>query len=451
MPLNLLPLSTHLRRPQRLLRAAICVTVGFFGLVKPIESVGEDNLAGATKAVAPIQTDESDWPWWRGLTHDGIATPEQKPPIHWGEDKDKQKNIVWSVPVPGRSHGSPIVVGKHVLLTAADHDRDLQVVLCFDRKTGKQLWEAVAHTSGLKVKNNEKSTMASASPACDGLRIFVNFLNDDSVYMTALDRQGKKLWQTKVSAYVNHQGFGSSPLLYQDLVIGVADNKGGGAIVAMNRESGEIVWKRDRPAKPNYPSPVILNVAGKDQLFLTGCDLVTSLNPLTGETIWECEGATTECVTTTVTDGTHIFTSGGYPKNHVSAVVADGSSKIAWENSTRSYVPSLLAKNGYLFAVMDAGVAICWNSVTGEEIWKSRLGGDFTSSPVMVGELIYATNENGKTFIFKASSENFELIATNQLGTSTFATPAICGGRIYTRVTKEVDGNRQEWLYCLGE
>jgi len=82
MPLNLLPLSTHLRRPQHLLRAAVCVTVGFFGLVKPIESVGEDNLAGATKAVAPIQTDESDWRWWRGLSHDGIATPEQKPPIH---------------------------------------------------------------------------------------------------------------------------------------------------------------------------------------------------------------------------------------------------------------------------------------------------------------------------------------------------------------------------------
>jgi len=99
------------------------VTVGFFGLVKPIASVGEDNLAGATKAVASIQTDESDWPWWRGLSHDGIATPEQKPPIHWGEDKDKQKNIVWSVPVPGRSHGSPIVVGEQVLLTAADRGR----------------------------------------------------------------------------------------------------------------------------------------------------------------------------------------------------------------------------------------------------------------------------------------------------------------------------------------
>jgi outer membrane protein assembly factor BamB len=421
---------------------ALCVLTGLLGTAGAMNALGKDNAA-----LGPIVTDPADWPWWRGLSHNGIAAAMPSPPIHW----DESKNVVWKMNVPGRSHGSPIVVGEHVILTAADHERDVQVVLCIDRETGKQRWESVVHQGGLNVKNNEKSTMASASAACDGTRIFVNFLNGDSVYMTALDRAGQKLWQTKISNYVNHQGFGSSPLLYQDLVIGVSDNKGGGAIMAMNRETGEIVWKRDRPAKPNYPSPVIFNVAGKDQLFLTGCDLVTSLDPLTGETNWEIPGATTECVTTTVTDGKHIFTSGGYPKNHVSAVTADGAAEVAWENNTRSYVPSLLVREGYLFAVMDAGVAICWNSSTGEEVWKGRLGGDFTSSPVMVGDLIYATNESGKTFVFKASTEKLELVATNQLGTSAFATPAICGGRIYTRVSSDVDGKRQEVLYCLGE
>ncbi len=397
----------------------------------------------------PIRSPKGDWPWWRGPTFDGIADPEQKPPLEWSETK----NIVWKAKVPGRGHGSPIVAGDHVVVTAADHERNLQSVLCFDRRTGKQLWETIVHEGGLDVKNNEKSTMASTAAACDGERYFVNFLNGDSVYMTALDLTGKKLWQTKLSNYVNHQGFGASPMLYHDLVISVSDNKGegGGVVMAMNRATGDVVWKKERPAKPNYPSVVVLNVAGKDQLFLTGCDLVTSLNPLTGEVYWETEGATTECVTTTVTDGKHIFTSGGYPKNHVSAVTADGSKKLAWENNARTYVPSLLCRDGYLYAVLDAGIAMCWKSDTGEEVWKGRLGGTFSSSPVMVGDRIYATSEEGQTFIFAASKEKFELLSTNKLGTSVFATPAICSSRIYNRIAFDTDGKRQEWLYCIGE
>jgi outer membrane protein assembly factor BamB len=408
--------------------------------VKPESDVPKSSLP-------PIQAGPEDWPWWRGPNHNGIAATGQYPPTQW----DNSTNIAWKSPLPGRSHGSPIVAGDQVVLTAADADRKSQSVLCFDRNNGKQLWETIVHKDGLDVKNNEKSTMASASAACDGERFFVNFLSGDSVFMTALDRNGKQLWQTKLTNYINHQGFGSSPLLYDDLVIGVSDNKGGGAIVAMNRITGEVAWKRDRPAKPNYPSPVIFHVGGRDQLFLTGCDLVTSLNPRTGEVYWEIEGATTECVTTTVTDGTHIYTSGGYPKNHVSAVTATGTPMLAWENPTRSYVPSLLCRDGYLYAVMDAGIAICWKSGTGEEVWKGRLGGTFSSSPVMVDDLIYATNEEGQTFIFRASTEKLELLQTNQLGNSVFATPAICGSRIYNRVAFDVDGKRQEFLVCIAD
>ena len=426
------------------LMAAIMLLAGF----SPSAAASDDDSAATDVSPSAIHVDLSqDWPWWRGGTHDGVANPDQHPPVQWSDSE----NIVWKANLPGRSHGSPIVVGDQVVVTAADPDRNVQTVLCFDRSTGKQLWESVVHEKGLDVKNNEKSSMASAAAACDGDRFFVNFLNGDSVYMTALDRHGKKLWQTKLSAYINHQGFGSSPLLYQDLVIGVSDNKGGGAIVAMNRATGDIVWQKARPAKANYSSPVIFNVEGKDQLFLIGCDLVTSLNPATGETFWEVEGSTTECVTTPVTDGHRIFTSGGYPKNHVSAVAADGSGKTVWENPTRSYVPSLLTRGGYLFAVMDGGIAMCWKSDTGTEIWKERLSGTFSSSPVLIGDLIYAANEEGQTFVFKASSEKLEIVATNQLGNSVFATPAICGGRIYQRVAHEVDGRRQEVLYCIGE
>src|SRR5262249_35133518 len=161
-----------------------------------------------------------------------------------------------------------------------------------------------------------KSSQASSTPACDGQRVFINFLNDGAVYATALTLDGKRIWQTKVADYVLHQGFGSSPAVYQSLVIVSADNKGGtGAIVGLDRATGKEVWRQDRPKTPNYTSPIILKVDGKEQLLFTGCDLVSSFEPLSGKKFWEIKGSTTECVTSTVTDGDLIFTSGGYPKN----------------------------------------------------------------------------------------------------------------------------------------
>ena len=151
-----------------------------------------------------------------------------------------------------------------------------------------------------------------------------------------------------------------------------------------------------------------------------------------------------------VTDGRLVFVSGGYPRNHTEAIVADGSGKIAWQNNTRVYVPSMLVHQGYLYAVTDAGMAVCWKCDTGEEQWKSRLGGTFDASLVLAGEHLFATNEAGKTFVFMADPSKFELVAENQLGEETYATPTICGSRIYLRTAFFSGEQRQEMLYCIG-
>ncbi len=411
------------------------------------------SLADAPKTQTLVRTEiddrmqvlASDWPWWRGPLRNGTASGDQTPPTNWGDD-----NLVWKTPVPGRGHWSPTIVGTDIFLQAADRDRGLQSVICFDRSTGKQRWESVLFHGGI-MKKNEKSSQASSSVAWDGERLFANFLNDNAVHTIALDSSGKELWRQRVSDYKLHQGYASSPAVYQHLVIVSADNKGGGRITAMDRKTGKKAWSIDRPKIPNYSSPVIVHVAGKDQLIFTGCELVTSLDPLTGIKNWEIEGATQECVTTTVTDGTHVFSSGGWPKNHVAAIKADGSGEVAWENKSRVYVPSLLIKEGYLYAVMDAGIATCWRSDTGEQMWKSRLGGDFSSSPILVGDQIFATNERGKNFVFKANPKEFELVSKSEYGDSVFATPAICGGRIYSRIAFGEGADRQEYLCCFGE
>lgn len=401
--------------------------------------------------VSQLNADEAtfaktDWPWWRGINGDGHAAADQDPPTAWSASE----NVIWRTEVPGRGHGSPTVIGDQIFLATANEKKKSQYVICYDRATGKKLWETTVHEGGAMVKN-KKASAASTSPACDGKRLFVSFPNSRGLHTTALDLNGEILWQKKISDYIVHQGYGGSPAIIGELVIVASDNKAGGAIAGLNRETGEFVWRHDRPKEPNYASPVVLKANGKQQLVITGCNLVSSFDPISGKKLWEIKGATTECVTSTVTDGKHVYSSGGYPKNHVAAIVADGSGKVAWENNTRVYVPSMLLKDGYLYAVADAGVAVCWNSSTGEEMWKSRLGGTFKSSPVLVGDKIYATNELGKTFVFKANAEKFESIATSQLGDEVFASPAICNSQIYMRVAENQNGVRQEMLYCLGK
>ena len=385
----------------------------------------------------------ADWPWWRGPHRNGVANANSMPPLNWS----RSENVLWETEIPGRGHSSPTVVGSQIFLTTADDEA--QYVLCFDANSGARQWMKEIHRGGFPPKSNKKSSHASSTVACDGAQLYVNFMQGGAVFTTALRCTGKQLWQVKVSDYVVHQGYGSSPALYGALVIVSADNKSGGVIAALDRANGKFVWTQPRPQLPNYPSPIILSVAGRDQLLMTGCQLLSSFDPATGKKLWEVPGATTECVTTAVTNGELIYSSGGYPENHVAATPTAGTGERVWENTTRVYVPSMLIKDNYLYAVADAGIAICWDSRTGQEMWKSRLHGNFTASPVLVGDRIYATNETGTTFVYQATPEEFQLLGSNQLGDEVFATPTICRGRIYTRVAFREGAARQEMLVCL--
>ncbi|MBM3876903.1 MAG: serine/threonine protein kinase [Verrucomicrobia bacterium] len=417
----------------------------FVAAIAAVAAVPAMQSQGAEPVAEPVTFSATDWPWWRGPHRNGVADANQKPPLKWSDTG----NILWKTPVPGRGHGSPIVTGHQIFLAAAEPDGGIQSLLCFDRQTGRELWKTEIHR-GPFPKGNDKSSFASSTAACDGRRVFINFLHHGAVYTTALSREGKQLWQTKITDYVLHQGFPTSPAVFESLVIVSADNKGSGRIAALDRATGRLVWQHERPKFPNYASPIILHVAGREQLILSGCDLVTSLDPRSGRVIWEAPGSTTECVTSPVTDGRSVVVSGGYPKNHVAAIRGDGTGSVAWENTSRVYVPSMQFDKGHLFAVLDAGVAACWNFETGAEVWKGRLGGTFSASPVLVGDLLFAMNEAGRTFIFKATPAAFELVAENPLGHEAMATPTICGGRIYHRGASRVDGRRQEFLYCIG-
>jgi len=389
---------------------------------------------------------ESDWPWWRGISRDGHA-PSQPVPHEWSEDQ----NVIWKTNIPGRGHASPVIVGDRIFLPTAKEDTQTQHVLCIDKATGQTRWSTQIHQGGWEGRIHKRNTQASSTVACDGERVFAVFMHDSHIWLTALDLKGKILWQKKASDFASHWGYSTSPAIYHDLVIVGSDHKEGGNLTAFDRRTGKKVWNVERPAIPNYASPVIYHLDGRDQLVLPGCELMASYDPATGKELWSLPATTREIVGSVVTDGTRLFASGGYPKNETSCITADGSNQIVWTSPIRVYAPSMIVVDGYLYAVTDNGLAHCWNAENGKLMWREKVDGDFSASPTLINGNLFVSSEQGKTLIFKANPEEFELIAENPLGDESWSSPSVSGNRLYFRVAHVEGEERSEALYCIGE
>ncbi len=191
---------------------------------------------------APVEAIGDDWPWWRGQSRDGkAARPESaatSPPVTWSPTQ----NVVWRQDVPGRGHASPVVWQDRIYTATADEQAGTQSLLAFDRETGKSLWNTVVHRGEFAACHGTNS-QASATPACDGQRIFGAFIRPDGLWITAVDLDGEIVWQTKAGPFQSQHGYGASPVLYQSLVIVAGDNSGPGYLAALERETGKIVWR----------------------------------------------------------------------------------------------------------------------------------------------------------------------------------------------------------------
>lgn len=384
---------------------------------------------------------DSDWPWWRGPNQDGVATGKL-PPTNWSEIK----NVVWKIQVPGRGHSSPIVVGDHVFLTTADEDAETMSLICYNRQDGKEKWATKVHSGGFMHTHPENSH-ASATPACDGERVFTAFMVQGGIWVSAVDLQGEFVWQKKVGVFRSKHGFGSSPVLFKSLVIIPADNLGGSYLVALDRESGKVEWLKNRPADASFGTPIVATLSDRDQLLLHGLKEVNSYDPVTGEVLWECLGPWTTVANTPAISENHVFVSGGYPRSGTMCIRADGVGnvsvkKVAWEKrEVKFYVSSPLVLDGKLYGVTDRGEAMCMDARTGNEIWTQRLQMKFRASPIAIGDYVFFAGTRGETVVVKAGSQ-FEPVARNELDEGCMASPVICGGRLYLRT--------KDHLYCIG-
>ena len=390
----------------------------------------------------------ADWSQWRGPNHNNVAASGQSIPMEWSASK----NVIWKVSVPGRGHSSPIVVKDLVVLTSADEQGQRQGVFGFDRATGKQLWGTVISQGGFP-KVHAKNTHASSTACSDGRQIYAVFNHHDKVEAVALNMSGKVIWRRDAGGFVPRQyqyGYAAAPTLHKGRLIVSADSDTVAWVAALDTSDGRIVWQQDRPRKLNWSSPIVGKVAGKEQLFISGGDMIASYEPSTGKPLWSQPCLTMATCGTVIWDEDTVYASGGYPKKQTVAVMADGSGQILWSNSVKCYEQSMLIHDGHIYEFDDNGIAYCWHAKSGREMWKTRLRGPVSASPVLVGDTILASNERGMTFVFKASPDSFQPIAQNQLEAESFATPTVVDGRIYLRVASGDGAARSETLYAIG-
>ncbi len=389
-------------------------------------------------------THAENWPQWRGPRLDGTSG-EKNIPIHWSTSS----NVVWKTELPGLSHASPIIFGDQVFTVSAVPQTEERVLLCLDRTNGNIAWRQRVIKSPLERKHSLNSH-ASSTPACDGERVFVAFLDRNEMVVAAYDLDGKQQWLVRPGKFSSMHGFCSSPILFKDKVIVNGDHDGDGYMLALDRKTGKELWRIDRPNRTrSYTVPLIRDIDGRTQMVLTGSKCTASYDPNNGKLHWIMDGPTEQFVASPVYSerANLVLITAGYPEYHTLAIRADGDGKvgdekIAWRTIKGAvYVPSPIIDGDYFFIISEGGVAHCFETKTGKILWQERMG-THHASLVSANGLIYFLNDYGVMNVIKAGPE-FERVAQNNIAEKTFASPAISDGQIFIRGEKH--------LFCIGE
>ena len=392
----------------------------------------------------PAKASEGDWPWWRGPRLDNLAPAGQKPPAAWGAGS----NILWRVRLPGAGHSSPCVVGDRIYVTSGEHAQGAVWLLCLERATGKTVWQAEVY-KGPVARLHADNSLASATPACDGERLFVPYQSDQAVGLATVTLDGKVAWRAVASPYTSIQGYSASPAFYKSAVVLPVEGSQGSRMVALHRATGEVVWRTTlRTVKESYASTLVARVAGRDQLLLIGGESTRGYNPEDGALLWECEGPSTYCGATPVMGGDTVYVTGGWPKRALLAIRADGSgdvtkTHVTWSSDAKAgYVPTPVLHDGLLYAVNDQGLLRCYDASNGRVLWEQDFKAPFYSSPLVADGKVYAFDRKGKGYVLRAG-RSAAAVSTNALPSGVFATPVILEGRIYLRTLGD--------FLCIGE
>jgi outer membrane protein assembly factor BamB len=373
----------------------------------------------------------NDWPQFRGPTGQGVSE-ERNLPLTWSENK----NVRWKVPIPGRGWSSPVIQGDRIwLTTATDEGKSLRAI-AIDGNTGAIVQNVeVFHLKSAELANS-KNSFASPTPVIDGDRVYLHF----GAFGTAcITQSGEIVWKTRLEYDNGQHGTGGSPIIYEDLLILSCDGNDVQFVVALDKATGKVRWKKMREGYQAYTTPLVVSLPGGDQVISPGALRAIAYEPRTGKEIWQVRyGEGFSNVPRPVYGLGLVFICTGFQQASLLAIKPDGrgditKSKIVWRlDGGVPLTPSPLLVGDELYMVTDNGIATCVDAKTGEELWRARLGGNHSASPISADGKIYFLSEEGESVVI-AAGRQLKHLATNQLDGPTLASMAISDSSLFIR------------------
>ena len=350
------------------------------------------------------------WPHWRGPGDDSRMT-DPRLPLRWDD-----QSIAWRTTIPGVGQSTPIVWANRIFLTSADEDGRNRYVHGIDRKTGKIAWSRTIPSPPPAVKHNMNS-YAAASCATDGEYV-VSFFGRAGVH--CFDVEGNPLWsRNDLGAFAGPWGTAASPLLMDNLVIQNCDADENAYLIAFDKKTGKTVWKVARDDYRGWSTPFLIETKERSELILNGHRGLRAYDPLTGQELWFCQSFNGRGAPTPIYNDDKLIALNGKPGD-IYAVRPGGEGDVtdthmAWHTPRGGRdIPSPAVAGNFILAVGLRGVASCYDLKTGKELWKKRLGGIFTASPLVINEKFMVHNEVGEVFVIEPD-QDFVIHARNQL------------------------------------
>jgi outer membrane protein assembly factor BamB len=400
----------------------------------------------------------NNWTHFRGSQLNAIAEKENIP-LKWDDSA-----IRWKIEIHDKGYSSPVIYGNQIWLTTAKADGKEMYAVCVDFKTGKIIHD-IKVFSPEKVENkNNLNTYATPTPCIENGFVYVHF----GIYGTACIKtsDGSIVWKV-TDYYCKHvQGPASSPIIYKNLIILHFEGTDVRYLVALDKKTGKLVWKSDRPAEPYEPltvigrkayiTPIIINVKGQDMLISNGSAICSAFDPLTGKEIWSVVDGAESTISMPFTEKGIVYWYSGYQLDstnskyaNILAVNPDGKSdirtKILWKKRdelTSNQMLTPVIKDGLIYTVNTRNFIKCIDAANGDVVWSNRLSSNYNASPVYVNGNIWFFSVKGEVLVLKAGRK-YEEVAQNQMDSGIWATPAFLRNSVILRTEK--------LLYRIGE
>lgn len=406
-------------------------------------------------AAASAPRVDENWPDFRGPRGNGHGQADQLP-LHWSEEH----GVVWKTAIPGKGWSSPVVWGRQVWMTSATPDGHEMFAIAVDRRTGRIEHRVKVFDVDEPHEIDPTNSYASPSPVIERDRVYVHF----GTYGTAcLDTRTARILWSRRDLPVDHQkGPGSSPVLFDDLLIFQRDGNDVQCILALDKATGKTVWTTDRSVdlsgrasdyRKSFSTPLLLQLRERYQLVSTAAGAVYGYDPRSGRELWHVEYAGHTMVSRPVAENDILVINTGYPRPELWGLrlEPDGSATrpaVVWKR-TRSLPikPSVILVDERIYMVTDSGgIVTCLNAVDGSALWQQRLGGNHAASPLLVRDRIYFFSEEGRATVIRAGRE-YQPLAVNSLAAGCLASPAVAGESLFVRTKThlyriETDGLR---------